>query len=119
MKDLFFMGGTLFMSILSILLLIVIVGVMYSIRSKSKDKLSERLNQIKYVGILALIFGILGQVIGLHQAFSYLSEVGSVKPQVLYGGLSVSTIPTIYGMIIYIISMLSIVTIKWVTSLKS
>lgn len=119
MKELFVTGGALFMSILSILLLLIIAGIIFSIFSKSNDNLRVRLNQIKYVGILALTVGILGQVIGLHQAFSYLGEVGSVKPQVLYNGLKICTIPTIYGMIIYILSILPLIFMKWIPTLKS
>ena len=119
MKELFLSGGALFMSILSIFLLIIILGIIFSMISKSEEKLIERLHQIKYVGILALTFGILGQVIGLHQAFSYLGEVGSVKPQIMYNGLKVSTITTIYGMIIFIISLLPLILIKRKSTLKS
>ncbi|MCW3788898.1 MotA/TolQ/ExbB proton channel family protein [Plebeiibacterium sediminum] len=112
MLELFYMGGPLFMGVLSVFLLLIIAGIIYTLRSRSKEKLNARLKQIKYVGILALTFGILGQVLGLYQAFSYLGEVGSVKPQVMYSGLKVSTIPTMYGMMIYIISLVPLITMK-------
>ena len=57
------------------------------------------------IGLFALIFGILGQLIGFYDAFSYL-ETTPVSSQVLSGGIKVSMIPTMYGIIIYIISLI-------------
>ncbi len=118
MLGLFYMGGPLFMSVLSIFLLLIIAGIIYTLGSKEKEKLNLRLKQIKYVGILALTFGIFGQVIGLYQAFSYLGEVGSVKPQMMYSGLKVSSIPTMYGMVIYMISLIPLITMKCLQAWK-
>ncbi len=113
MKDLFIMGGAPYMSVLTLLLFVIIGSIIYSLASKQADKLNERLTYIKYVGIIALTFGILGQVMGIQQIFSYLGEVGSVKPHVMYGGLRVTTIPTVYGMLIFMLSLLPMLTVKW------
>ena len=75
MKELFFTGGTLFMSALTIMLLIIIGAGAYMLLLKPKDKVDEKLSLIKIFGLIALTIGILGQVIGLHQATNavYLS----------------------------------------------
>ena len=102
--SLFQMGGMLFMSILTILL----IGVLGStiLFWMKKEPKSKDLNLIKSVGLLAVVVGILGQMIGLFSAFEAIEQMGSVSPQMLAGGLKVSSITTIYGLIIYTVSIL-------------
>ena len=94
MIDLFLQGGVLFMSIITIFL--VMVGVSFYTHS---DKL-------KTYGSLALSSGVLGSFIGLYSAFMTIQEVGNVSPAVLAGGLRVALICTLYGLIVYVISRL-------------
>lgn len=93
MLNLFYEGGPLFMTILTILLIGVIVCFF------------KFPNWLKEVGILALSFGILGQIIGLYGAFKGIEQMGQVSQEMMAGGLKVSSIPTIYGLLIYILSL--------------
>ena len=61
---------------------------------------------IKEVGLLALSFGILGQVIGLYSAFKAIEQMGQVSQEMVVGGLKVSSVTTMYGLIIYILSLI-------------
>ena len=92
MLDFFYQGGTLFMSILTLLLLCVVISF-WKFPSWTRE-----------VGLLALTIGILGQVLGLYSAFKGIEEVGQVSQQMMAGGLKVSSITTIYGLISYILS---------------
>ena len=92
------------MSILTILLIGVLgATVLYWTK---KEASSKDLNLIKSVGLLAVVVGVLGQMIGLFSAFEAIEQMGSVSPQMLAGGLKVSSITTIYGLIIYTVSIL-------------
>ena len=93
MLELFYQGGTLFMSLLTILLIALIV---------SAFKFPEWINEI---GLLALAVGALGQISGLYAAFKGIEEMAQVSQQMMAGGLRVSSITTMYGLIIYIISL--------------
>jgi biopolymer transport protein ExbB/TolQ len=93
MLNLFYEGGTLFMTILTILLIGIIVCFF------------KFPNLIKEVGILALSIGILGQIIGLYGAFKGIEQMGQVSQEMMAGGLKVSSITTIYGLLIYIVSL--------------
>ena len=112
MIDLFYTGEPLFMGTLTLLLLIVFsIAVVLGIqifRDKVKDTLSmrHRLKYIKSVGLFALVFGIFGQLLGLYGAFSYIEAAGNISPQLLFSGLRVSAITTIYGVIIFLLSYL-------------
>ena len=72
----------------------------------------QSVGQIKNAGLLAVITGILGQLIGLFSAFEAIQQMGSVSPAMLASGLKVSMITTIYGVIIYIVAILLAIIIK-------
>jgi hypothetical protein len=112
MTSLFYEGGPLFMGILTLLFLIILVLAVYKFIQISKNNYKHattfrhHLTQIKSLGLFALVFGIFGQLLGLYQAFSFIEQAGSISPAILAGGLKVSTIPTLYGMIIFLLSWL-------------
>ena len=112
MFNLFYQGGPLFMGILTILLFIVIVLSVYFLyliirkEYKSLDLTLKKLKFIKTTGIYALVTGILGQLIGLYSAFTQIEAAREISPVILAGGLKISMITTIYGMIIFLISYL-------------
>lgn len=62
--------------------------------------------EVKEIGLLALAFGFLGQLIGLIGAFEGIEAMGGVSQSVLAGGLKVSSITSIYGMLIYTIGLI-------------
>lgn len=112
MTDLFFAGGPLFMGILTLLLLIICAMAVYQFIQISRGNVEHettfrhRLTYIKSLGLFSLVFGIFTQLLGLYQAFSAIEMAGDVSPAILMGGLKVSMISTMYGMIIFLISYL-------------
>ena len=111
MTDLFYQGGPLFMGMLTLFLLGLSVWMIYHLLvfiKSSEVNAKQALRNMSYgrsIGLLSLITGILGQLIGFYDAFSYL-ETTPVSSQILSAGIKVSMIPTMYGMIIYIYSLL-------------
>ncbi|MBL6447514.1 MotA/TolQ/ExbB proton channel family protein [Fulvivirga sp. 29W222] len=112
MTKLFFEGGPAFMGILTLVLLVIftlaVANAIYLLSGKSYDPLimKSRLGYIKSTGLFGLIIGILGQLIGLYQAFSAIQQMGEVSPAMLAGGLKVSMISSMYGFLIFIIAYL-------------
>jgi putative Mn2+ efflux pump MntP len=112
MANLFYMGGALFMGILTTLLVIMLAVSIYFLVSiasgKSLDKPNFRhqLTYVKSVGLFSMITGILGQLIGLVEAFKAIEQVNDISPAILAGGLKVSMITTLYGITIYLVSIL-------------
>ncbi len=111
MKEWFIMGGSLFMSILTILLVIVVAVSVYFVVTITSGKAKEEANfrlQLKYVksiGLFTMITGILGQLIGLMDAFSAIEQAGDISPSIMAGGLKISMITTLTGIVIYLISI--------------
>lgn len=112
MLQLFYEGGALFMSILSIVFLAMIITAVVngvpiaSGKVLNVEQTRYRLSYIKSLGLLAVVIGLLGQMIGLFMAFEAIAEMGEVSQAMLAGGLRVSSITTIYGLIIFIIAYL-------------
>ena len=93
MIDLFYMGGPLFMGILT---LIFIGTWVAAFRGKAA---------VKELGQLALAFGFFGQLLGLYGAFEGIESMGGVSQAMLAGGLKVSSITALYGLFIYLVSV--------------
>ncbi len=110
MLQLFSQGGILFMSILTLCLLVVLVLTVYygtmvfKPDTVSASLLRHRLKYIRSVGILSLVIGILGQLIGLYSAFVAIQKAGHVSLEVMAGGLKISMITPLYGILIFIFS---------------
>ncbi|HEY5692583.1 MAG TPA: MotA/TolQ/ExbB proton channel family protein [Cyclobacteriaceae bacterium] len=111
MIELYFMGGPLFMGILTLILIAMLaVAVINGLPVIKNTEKSERdrikIAYVKSVGLFGLIVGVLAQLIGLYQAFMGIEAMGSVSSAMLAGGLKVSMITTLYGLLIYVLSYL-------------
>ena len=112
LNNLFHQGGPLFMGILTILLLILLAtAVIFAInisngKAQDYEGFRHRLTYLKSMGLFTMITGILGQLIGLLLAFGAIERAGDISPQMVYGGLKISFYTTVYGILIYLFSIL-------------
>ncbi len=112
LNNLFHVGGPLFMGILTTLLaLLLAVSVVFAVyiisgRARKMSHFRHRLTYLKSLGLFTMITGILGQLIGLMMAFSAIERAGDISPALVYGGLKVSMYTTLYGIFIYLLSIL-------------
>jgi len=101
---LFSQGGPLFMGILTLILAFLLaIFVRAIIKKRDEKQLNQSIQWLKSIGTLGLVVGIFGQLIGLFSAFSVMEIKQGISPVVLAGGLKVSLITTLYGLLIYII----------------
>lgn len=105
MTDLFYTGGPLFMGILTLILIAAIALSVGSFLQIQNNK-TTRSGLVKELGIFALVTGIFGQFLGLYSAFAVIEVSGTVSPELLMSGLKVSSITTLYGLLICIIAYL-------------
>lgn len=113
MFNLFYEGGPLFMGILTIILIVLFATAVYSfIRTKKGSSGAKSISLVKEIGIFGLVVGILGQLIGLVQAFDAIERAVDVSPALLAHGLKISMITTLYGMIIFLIAWLLYIGLK-------
>jgi len=125
MKKLFYEGNSILMGILTVILIIMIAWAIYHFlpvlikKEVNIAKTKSRLKHIKTIGTFALIFGIFSQLLGLYQVFEGVETAGGVPPVILMGGLKVSMIPTFYGIIIFMISLLLWLIFDYIVTQKS
>lgn len=61
---------------------------------------------VKEIGLAALVVGILWTLAGVYQVFGILLRDGNeISPFISFGGFRVAMISTIYGLIVYLISL--------------
>ncbi len=109
----FIEGNVIFMGILTVLFLIILSISVVSGTQTFKhppiniDKITNLLKYIKAIALFTLVFSIFCQILGLVQIFSYISESTiEVASSILAGGIKLTFNTTIYGIIIFLISIL-------------
>lgn len=94
MLTLFTEGGLAFMIILTVLLAALFFAAWKAPR------------WVKEIGLFALAFGFLGTLLGLFQAFGAIGTIEEALPQhVIFTGMKLTLITLIYGIIVYLISL--------------
>jgi hypothetical protein len=110
--ELHYMGGPSFMfSLTGMLIVILIIGIISYIlllkRYDAKDKLRRILIlSIIYIGSFAAVWGVLGQGLGIYQALYAIQQAGDISPALIIGGIKISMIAPLYGIIILLIASL-------------
>ena len=115
----YFSAGGMFMTPLTvlgiaILLLMIKKGIdlfgAASTHTASRNRV--QVNLILQLGILTFFLGILSQALGLMSAFQAIEAMGGVSPAMLVGGLRVSMIAPIYGLMIMIVAFVGWTILK-------
>jgi len=118
MKTLLSSGGPLFsnsiftISILTLILIILIAWCIYHslpIIKNQRESFHKSWNKIKYlksIGLLALVIGVLDQLIGLYSIFSNIEEAGDINPGIVFQALKTSMLPLLYAIFIYLSSII-------------
>ncbi len=113
--NLFKSAGMLNMIVLTVLLVLVVIWAFrcYNLKtSGSSDHFESNVDHLRSIGLFAFMMGILFHLISFYHAFSIFEKVEGVAPHIFYGGLKVSMITTIYGLIIYLLSLLASFLLK-------
>ena len=124
MMELFWMGGPLFMGLITIAFFAGLAAGVYAYITISKGQLSneqiaKRIDNVKSLGLLALVIGVLGQMIGLFEAFKAIEQMGSVSPAMLAGGLKVSSITTLWGLTSYAICSIFTLVLRFLAPMQA
>ena len=64
---------------------------------------------IGHIGLFALVWGFLGQMIGLVTAFDSIGAFGDMSPAILAAGIKVALLNPIFGMVVFLIARLGII----------
>ena len=104
-------GGSFFMyTLLFLLLLSIGLFVQGLLKPEKRVKSIELLSSI---GLFALIFGFLGQIIGLIAAFDAIKVATNIAPSVLAGGLKISFLSPGFGALVFLVARLGIIILTF------
>ena len=78
-----------------------------------KENLEKTLRLISSIALFAVVWGFLGQIIGLISAFDTIQVVGDISPAMLAGGLKVSFLAPVFGLFIFLVGRLGIIVLTW------
>ena len=105
-------GGPFFMyPLLLILILIIILIVKGFLQKRSVDK---TISLVSSIALFAIVWGFLGQIIGLIGAFDAIESYGEVSPEMLAGGLKVAFLAPVFGMFDFLVGRLGIILLTWI-----
>jgi len=112
MTQFFMEGGIVFMSILTLLFLLILglsvfvgISIFKSISTSEKEK--NLVGHIKSIALFTLALAVFSQILGLVNIFGYLANKdANVASSILAKGIKITFHPTMYGLIIYLISIL-------------
>ena len=95
-----------------IIMALVLIGLaikkaidLFQRTDQSAENLKKGLPAILHLGIFCLFWGVLSQAVGLYQMLAAVEAAGDVSPSLLAGGLKVSMIAPLFGLIIMVLSM--------------
>ena len=102
-------GGLVFM--VPLLLFIGIILVLFILAMMSKERQRKLASLIAHISLFALIWGLLGSVIGLIQAFDSIQSAGEISGGMMAGGLKIALITTLFGLGTFLIGRFALILI--------
>lgn len=103
-------GGYFFMIPLAALLIAVIVLAIRGNAVKSANQ--KTLKILQSLGLFALVWGILGQVLGLIEALDTIEFIDGVTMNIVAGGLKRTFLPTFLGAIVFLFARVGIIVLQ-------
>lgn len=104
-------GGPFFMYPLFLILILLIILIVKGFLQKGSQE--KTMSLISSIALFAIVWGFLGQIIGLIGAFDSIEAVGDVSPGVLAGGLKVAFLAPVLGMFAFLVGRLGIIILTW------
>jgi flagellar motor component MotA len=112
MFNLISQGGPVFMLPILAMLILIIVLIVKGILNRENDN-TKTISLISSIGLFTLVWGVLGQVIGLIGGFDAIEAAGNVSPGMMAAGLKVSFLTTLFGLIVFLVARLGIIFLIW------
>ncbi len=107
-----FEGGIVFMFPILVLLILIIVLIVKGILNRKNDN-TKTISLIASIALFTVVWGFLGQIIGLIGAFDMIEAQGDVTMRILAAGLKVSFLAPVFAIITFLIGRIGIIVLTW------
>lgn len=103
-------GGPLFMyTTLFILIAMIALLIRGFLKPTTRPK---TITLVSSMSLFVLVWGFLGQMIGLITAFDAIEAAGDISPSMLAGGLKIAILSPLFGMIAFLIARIGIIILN-------
>lgn len=109
-------GGLFFMTPILIAFFLVLFLIVKNILIWLKEKhfSSKYITLLNSLGLLILVWGVMGQLVGLIEAFDKIEIINEVAVSMLAGGLKISALPTLFGCFVFVVSRIATTIFTWI-----
>ena len=111
MTDLVVAGGPIMYPLVLIALLVVILGAWTALRVRRATgpdpALETGIDATLFWGAWAALAGLLGTLVGVYQAAGAIQGAGEVSASLVWGGIRVALITTLFGLLIFAVAALA------------
>ncbi len=113
--DRFREGGSFFMTLILICLLLSVFFLVKGFLSMKKDKAksNKMLKLTVDSSLLGLVLGFFASVIGLITAFDSIEAMGNPDPSIFAGGIKISLLTATFGLLSFVIARIGILILRW------
>ena len=92
---------------------LVLIGYLVFTHSTQKTMSEKALQALKHISGFAVAWGAFSTLTGLFEAFRWLENAKEmVSYNIFFGGMRVAVISTLYGLIVYLISLVSYIALS-------
>jgi hypothetical protein len=103
-------GGPLFMyTTLTLLFVIIALLIRGFVKPTTRNK---TITLVSSISLFVLVWGFLGQMLGLISAFDAIEAAGDISPSMVAGGLKVAILSPLFGMIVFLIARIGIIVLN-------
>ncbi|WP_130735425.1 MotA/TolQ/ExbB proton channel family protein [Flavobacterium sp. J27] len=105
--DRIYEGGPFFMVPIAFILIAILVLLVWALLKRETIKKCKEL--IASLSLFVLVWGFLGQSIGLISAFDAIQSLGNITTEILAGGLKVTFLTVVFGMFTFLVGRVGII----------
>jgi hypothetical protein len=104
-------GGAFFM--VPIVFLLIVILLLFIKEVVKRDSISKTIKLISSISLFVLVWGFLGQAMGLINAFDAIQSIGNVSVEILAGGLKVTFLPLVFAFFTFLIGRAGIIVLTF------
>jgi uncharacterized membrane protein len=97
----------------AIIVILAVWAVLRIRRAQGPDAVVETgIDAVLFWGAWVVVVGLLGTFVGIYLAAGFIEQAGSTNPSLVWGGIKVALIPTLFGLLVFSVESRQAVTTR-------
>ncbi|MFC1724433.1 MotA/TolQ/ExbB proton channel family protein [candidate division KSB1 bacterium] len=102
-----------FTGLIIVILTVKIIFMLFKTSSEELLNLEVKINSIIFWGVISAVLGFYAHFYGLYLALRVISKAQEISPSVIAGGYAASLTTVIFGLFLFLISLVFWFVLKW------